>query len=311
MEFAQTDLDELTNNMADMLIRGHSLSQTMIKTKRFPSFYIQWIAIAEKTNHLEKALKSLIEYYEFKIKHRKKVLQAILYPIIVFFFSMIAMFYLTINVFPVFLGFLEDQPYALWPLTTRIVYRFSILIQTFYPILLAAGVFLVLFYILSEQLPLLKYKKSKFFFDKGLVTRVSKVKYERDISYMLFLMLDSGISFQDSINILSQTHENLYVREFMLKIVNDFKHGHGTAESLRRSRLFSHSFITILSHNLYADSALSGMKRIYHLRDLEYSTFMETKVKLLEPILIIFVSLIIGILMIATITPLFNTLNYF
>jgi len=289
--------------------RGNSLFASMRKTTNvFPEFMINMIYLGEESGKLDIILEELSKYYEKENKLLKKIVNSMIYPCTVFLTLMVVSLFLLIKVIPVFITNLNSFDADI-PLITKLVLGASNFASS--------NLLWILMIILITVLIFTRYvktKNGKISFDKfKFICPILGPVYKRLIfsrfSRGLNILLSSGVGILKSFEIIDDVVGDNYFK-LKLKIVsNNIKKGEELWSSLNEMKLFPQFFISMIKIGEETGN-LDGM--FLTAADIFYEDAQENVEKatvLLEPILIIFLGIMIGTIVLAVMLPMLNVMD--
>jgi type IV pilus assembly protein PilC len=299
------------DNIHSQLKNGYSLSQCLrVDPHLFSMEFINLISVSERTGDIGLALTTICEQLEAQIELRRKVQQALAYPIITLITSLALMIVMMVWVVPVFKDVFSHFQADL-PLPTQVLIQLSSFIEHYF---LELGVSIVLcifiFYFswlksvrlqrrcdrLSFQLPLL-----------GPLLRLATLTYWcRTLGHLI----RSGLSLPDALRVTAQSSNHWLSHDFSAEIFKQLTRGWPLGEALVKADpkhiLFDLETLQLL--RIAAESgSLDGMlcKRANALGS-DLSNRLNTLSQTLEPLLIVIVGIIIGSLVIILYLPIFS-----
>ena len=289
--------------------KGNSLFESMKKIRNtYPDFMINMIYLGEESGKLDIILEQLSKYYEKEHKLLKKFTNSMIYPCTVFITLMIVSLLLIIKVIPIFITNLDSYDAEI-PLITRIVISSSDFMRS--NLLWISIIILILIFVIVQYT---KTKNGKVIFDKfKFICPILGPVYKRLIytrfSRGLNLLLSSGVGLLRAFEIINDVIGNRYFK-LKLKIVSDdIKKGKSLSNSLNAMDLFPQFFVAMIKIGEETGN-LDGM--FLNAADIFYEDAEENVEKatvLLEPILIIFLGIMIGTIILAVMLPMLNVMD--
>jgi len=289
--------------------KGNSLFESMKKIRNtYPVFMINMIYLGEESGKLDVILEHLSKYYEKEHKLLKKFTNSMIYPCTVFITLLVVSLFLIIKIIPIFITNLESFNAEI-PLITRIVLSVSDFMRSN-----LLGIFIIILTLAIVAMIYIKTQRGKFIFDKfKFICPILSPVYKRLIytrfSRGLNILLSSGVGLLRSFEIINDVIDNRYFK-LKLKIVSDdIKKGKNLSNSLNDMDLFPQFFVAMIkigeeTGNL--DSMFLNAADIFY-EDAEEN--VEKATVLLEPILIIFLGIMIGTIILAVMLPMLNVMD--
>ena len=301
------DKKRIYSNIIYELSKGESFSNALISQgSTFPPLLINMVKTAELTGDLPEILDDMRDYYESIDKTRKAAISSMIYPSILFVFAICVLVFILMYVIPNFVQLFEQQNAEL-PAITKIVLAVSSFLTSNKFIILGVLIGLVLGFIL-----LYKYVKP---FRKTMQTIAMKLPgFGQIIIYREVAMftktfaslLNHNVFITDSMTILSTVSSN----EVFKDIINE------SLEFLSKGAKISDAFedkwaFPVVAYEMLVTGENTGrlpMMMSYvanYYQDL-HANLVKRINTFIEPLLIIFIAVIVGIVVISVVVPMFD-----
>lgn len=301
------DKKRIYSNIIYELSKGESFSNALISQgSTFPPLLINMVKTAELTGDLPEILDDMRDYYESIDKTRKAAISSMIYPSILFIFAICVLVFILMYVIPSFVKLFEQQNAEL-PAITKIVLAVSSFLTSNKFIILGVLIGLVLGFIL-----LYKYVKP---FRKTMQTIAMKLPgFGQIIIYREVAMftktfaslLNHNVFITDSMTILSTVSSN----EVFKDIINE------SLEFLSKGAKISDAFedkwaFPVVAYEMLVTGENTGrlpMMMSYvanYYQDL-HANLVKRINTFIEPLLIIFIAVIVGIVVISVVVPMFD-----
>jgi type IV pilus assembly protein PilC len=288
--------------------KGNELAQSMKKNKVFPTFLVNMIGVGELSGRLEEVLKDLSIYYDKEYKRLNKLKASISYPIVVFLFTIIITNILVIKVIPMYAQILLSMGAKL-PLLTIILIKFSsffIKALPFGAILIGISIFISIKFIKTEKG---KRFVGSFRLKIPLFSSLYKKIYAGRFSRALAIFSGSGVSFTKAINEAGKLLGNTYVEELLNECIIKIEEGGSVAKALNSIKLFPPIFISMASVGEETGNMEEMLNRTSDILDEEISEQIKTMTSMIEPGMIIFLSIIVGFVILSLILPMYSIMD--
>jgi len=295
----------LFEELKDMVITGDSLSSAMNKTKKFSDYEIYSIQIGEESGRLNAVLNQLCKYYQNKVKQKRQVIQALSYPVVVMITAFGAVFFMLQFIVPVFADIFKRTGEEL-PYVTSLVIDLAEYSGRYFGI--AFIILLMLVFTTVTQRKKSWYRR----FTSYMVLRVPifgemlrKVYLARFCSSMA-LLTSSKVSIIRAIKLVKKMVRFYPIEQSLEKIEKDILDGGSFHDSMKQFSIYDKrltSLIRIGEEVNQLDTVLEKAANQYSA-DVEHQTSLISS--LIEPILIVFLALVVGLILIAMYLPLFQ-----
>lgn len=267
--------------------------------------FLQFLKIGEITGTLSERFENIIENLEFETNNRKKIWSILMYPIIVIALTLCIVTFLLLFILPNFISIFKENDLEL-PKITKILLFIS---ENFLFILLMVSIFFVFIFFLFKYInknKIMRTKKDKLFLFIPFLGEIIKLDIGINLYYLLSILLSSGISLIDSIDIMYRNNNNYYVKENLLKVKKSINLGNNISSSLKNLDIFIDRFYMLiisgeesgyLSENLFQISKI--LKQDFDYKVKKYLSF-------LEPLVMLILGLIIAFIVVAIYLPIFS-----
>jgi len=285
---------------------GKSLSEAFSPYEdKFSKIYIASLMAGERSGNLPQTISRFIDYSRIISRTKSRVRSALTYPTLLLFFLFVMLAILLNFILPRFSDFYKDFEAEL-PFVTRALMSFSLSLRNNLPMILAFVFLIVLVYFFTR-----KEEKARIFSDRCKL----KIPYGRVIwlesavsmfARTLTLLLGGGISVVSSIDIARNAVPNSFLRHKMKGLPDSIKNGESLSDSLKKTEYFPLLAVDMIRIG-EASANLEGMlKDIADVYDERVQTKIDTFVSLVEPVIIIFMGLIVAAMLLSVYLPIFN-----
>ena len=298
-------------DMSDSIEGGSNFAEALVQhPKIFDKLYVNMVKAGEVGGVLDKVLLSLAEFMEKVQKIKNKVKGAMTYPIVVLTLAVLIMAFLMIFIIPKFQKIFEDilqgQPL---PWLTRQVVAFSENFITIGPILVGV-VFLIVLGIKFAK----KTSKGAYVVDwaklhmplfgtlfmKGSIGRFTRTLGE---------LMDSGVPVLQALTIVGDTSGNAVVEHAVHDVHDAVKEGENIAPTMESTHIFPPVVISMVEVGEETGELPSMLKRIADNYDDEVDNAVAGLTSIIEPLLIVFLAVIVGVIVIALFLPLIGIID--
>jgi type IV pilus assembly protein PilC len=262
----------------------------------------------ERSGNLAETISRYNSYARTISQTKSRIKTALTYPTILIVFSLILLFILLNFILPRFSSFYADYEAQL-PSITRGLIAVSLVVQR--NMVLILGILLVLF---LAYLRMQRSEKSQIVLDKWkLKTPYGKqIWIESAVSLFcrtLGLLLEGGISLLSAIPLSSRSVPNKYMFSQMKILPELIKNGESLTESLRKTETFpplALDMIRIGESSANLEGMLSDVAEVY---DERIASKIDAIVSLVQPIIIIFMGLVVAVILLSVYLPIFNIIQ--
>jgi type IV pilus assembly protein PilC len=278
--------------------------------KIFNRLYVNMVKAGELGGVLEVVLNRLAEFQEKAQKVKGKVKSAMMYPAIVLVIAIVIMGFLLVFIVPKFQQIFNDmlggKPL---PLLTQIVVGASTAIKDnlLWIIIGVIGLFAALKYIISTP-------KGSVLFDKfmlkaplfGDLTRKNAIsRFTRTLG----TLVTSGVPILQALNITKETAGNAVISTAISKIHDAVKEGESIVRPMEASGVFPSMVISMVEVGEETGQLPEMLLKVADLYDDEVDNAVAGLTSMMEPIMIVFLAVVVGAIVIALFLPLVGIIS--
>lgn len=308
----QTENKKLRNVVKDVyeeLQKGQTFSEALkIHDNIFPELFIYMVEAGEVSGTLDIILERMAVHYEKENKIQNKVKGAMVYPIILSVISVGIIIFLLVFVMPTFIGMFQGSGVEL-PLPTRILLLISNAIKSFWYIIIS--ILSIIIFILNR---FTKTIRGKYIIDRiklklPIIGSTTKKIVTSRFTRTLSTLLGSGIPLIQALEVVAKIVQNKIVEDGLLIAKEDIRKGVDLASPIKKIGFFPpmvESMIKIGEDSGALDEILDKTANFY---DDEVEVSLQKLVTMLEPMMIVFMAIIVGGIVMAMILPMFNMIN--
>ncbi|MDG2416721.1 MAG: type II secretion system F family protein [Pelagibacterales bacterium] len=301
---------ELVENILTNLVRGDSLSQSISKSSpTLSEELISMIDSAETNGNLELILSNMNLYLERKNKFQQKMTNALIYPFFLFMVTIIVLNIIFTQVIPQFAMTFEDANAEL-PSITKILFNISNFLQNS-GMKVAFGFLITIFiFILLRQSSSFRYSMSSFLLKAPYLGKLITHANLSRFAHQVYINLLSGLQLDLSISLANNSISNLKIKSDLAIVPQQIRKGNPLSQSLKDIDAFPDYLISMISAGEETGSLITVFDKISNHLDMQLENSLERLNKLIEPIIIVFVGVVVSIIAFAILSPILS-LNEF
>ena len=289
---------------------GETFSNALAKQGNlFPALLINMIRAAEATGTLQETLEDMGNYYTEVNNTHKEMVSALTYPVIVLFFSIIVVTFIIIYVVPQFTKIYAQQDVTIQGLTLFLVNLSEFLSNNL--------ALLILLFALTMFILYVAYKKVKAF--RTAVQEISmKIPVFKNViiynEITIFAktfasLLRNNVYITDSMGILSKITNNEIYKAIMYKTIDNIVQGEKISDAFK-----DHWAVPDVAYYMIVTGESTGqladmMQKVSDYYQVMHKNIINQLKSLIEPIMIVFLALMVGSILLAVIVPMFTLYN--
>jgi type IV pilus assembly protein PilC len=285
---------------------GDSFSQALLKhPKVFNKLYVCMVDAGEKGGLLAEILSRLATFLENTARLRKKVKSAMMYPTVVTFVAISITIFLLVKVVPVF-GEIFSGFGSKLPAPTQFLIDLSNWLKSnLFIVLPAIGL------MIYGWLAYIKTKQGREFWDRtriqlpifGVIAhKICLARFTRTLASLI----RSGVPILEVLGIVANTVGNVVMEKAIRVAMSDIEKGDGISNALAKHPVFPVMIIRMMTAGEQTGKIDSMLERIADFLDEEIETTLSGLTSLIEPLLIVFLGVVVGGIVIAMFLPIFK-----
>lgn len=289
--------------------KGDSLSKAMkAQNGTFPPLFLSMVESGEADGSLDSVMERMADQYEKDSQMKNKVTQALIYPLILSIMIIVVLIFMLTFILPRFSNLFAELGGNL-PIPTKILIAISNgIIRHWYIILLViAGIVLAVHYILKTDSGRLWWDKLKVRMPVAgkLLCIISASCFARTLASLF----SSGMPIVQSLEIVSTVIGNKYIEDQVHEVENEVRRGVSLSKAVKKVEVFPPMLASMLGVGEESGNLDEILKKTSAFYDEESAAAIQKLISLIEPIMIIFLAVIVGFIIISIILPVFTLYN--
>jgi len=303
----KTTIDKL----ADSVQSGSTFSDALALHPRiFNGLYVNMVKAGEVGGVLELVLNRLSEFQEKAAKIRNKVLSAMVYPIIVMTMAVGILCFLLVFIVPrfeaIFHDLLGDKPL---PPVTRFVLGVSGFMKEHGLVLLGAVVVIAVIYNFIGRTRKGRLAIDIFKLRMPLFGNLNRKTAISRFGRTLGTLVTSGVPILQALNITRETAGNAAIARAIARVHDSVKEGESIVQPLEARKAFPPMVVSMIDVGEETGKLPEMLLKIAEVYDDEVDNAVAALTSMLEPIMIVFLAVIVGTIVLALFTPLISIIT--
>jgi general secretion pathway protein F len=271
----------------------------------FPPVYRATVMAGEQAGQLDNVLERLADYTESRHGLRQKVVQAMVYPILLTGIALLIIILMLIAVVPKVVGVFETTGQEL-PTLTRALIAVSNLVQNWWFLLLGGAVATVFVIVRLLRHEHIRKRVHGWQLRAPIFGRVTRGLNTARFTRTLSILTASGVPALEALRISASVIANLPMRAAVEDAAVRVREGGAIGRSLSQSKLFPPMSIHLISSGEASGELDSMLERAANHQESEMDGLLATMLSVLEPLLIVFMGLVVLAIVMAILLPIFQ-----
>lgn len=299
-------LKKALNEIEQELREGNPLSSAAGKHKKiFTPMFVNMVRAGEAGGNLDTVLERLADHYEKQHRTKQKIKSALAYPVIVGILAVVVVIFLLLTVVPSFEQTFTDMGAEL-PAITKFVLTASEFMQAYWWL-----VFSLLFLLILGIAVFRKNNKTKYYWDYFMLRLpiFGKMFQKSEIARMtrtLSSLFSSSVPILESLSIAEKVVENEVIARVIRDSRKSLERGNSMTAPMEKHWTFPPLVTQMIAIGEQTGSLDAMLNKVADFYEMEVENTTEQIKSLIEPIMIIFLAVLVGLIVMAIYLPMFS-----
>jgi type IV pilus assembly protein PilC len=299
-------LQYVVRDLGAKVIGGMHLSEAMEKhPSAFDSLYVNLIRVGEKSGGFDKIMNHLADYLESMEVIKKRVQSSMYYPVAILVFAVLLVVLLFALIVPKFADIYANFEQGLPPVTV-FFFNFAAFMEKWVFVVLGVMVsaLVVLKMLTSRGLGKLIFDtfKLKIPLFGTLIKKIIMARFARTLA----LLYSNGIPIIESLELVARSSGNKRIEKTLITAGEEVLEGSRITDTLVKSGLFPNMVIHMIDVGERTGQLPEMLNKIADFYDVQVKAMIEGLLPLLEPIMIIFLGILVAFIAVAMLMPIFD-----
>jgi type IV pilus assembly protein PilC len=296
-------------DVVDDVESGSSLHEAFAKhPKCFDRLYVNMVKAGEAGGALEVILKRLADFKEKAQQLKRRIIGAMVYPVVVILVAVLILMFIMIAIIPKFKKIFEDFQMKL-PWATEVLISVS---DWFVDYWYAVPLFPLGIWVLLKLIRLSKsgaYALDRFKLWVPIMGKLIEKTTVARTARTLGTLISSGVPILEALAIVRETCTNLVFEDCFKRVYESIREGDTIAQPLRESRLVDDMVVNMVEVGEETGDLDTMLYKVADFYDEEVDTLVKGLIDLLEPLMIVILGIMIGSIVIALFMPLIELME--
>ncbi|MGB9824643.1 MAG: type II secretion system F family protein [Candidatus Hydrothermia bacterium] len=308
-EASSKEMKKIIEEIRRALLQGSSIYDAFSRFKDiFPPYYLGALKVGEESGTLPKTLEKIINVMEREEDQKAKTVRALIYPAFALSTILIAALFYIFYVLPKVLELIKNIGTKL-PFITVVLISFVNFLRRFAPLILLLILGFVIAILLAYRKKEYRIKIEEYLIKKlGIVSSILLKSFFAQFTVFLALMLEAGVDMSTSLELLTFSTANLYLKGLISKIRELVTAGQTLGQAFKNvdfPPLFC-SMVSIGEETGTLPRQLNNLSRYY---ETELSRTVERLQAIIEPVLIIIIGAFAALIFISVLLPIYESIG--
>ncbi|MDD3685247.1 MAG: type II secretion system F family protein [Bacteroidales bacterium] len=296
---------EIFESIRKSLINGKSFSEAISITNKFSAYEYYSLKIGEESGNISEILNELSSFYNDKTSQKRQIINAISYPVLVLVVAVVVVIFMMNVIVPMFKDVFSRFNGEL-PVMTKMVITLSEAFSENIYIFLFVALASIIFYFYSREKLWFKKAYSQLLLKLPFVgVLVSKVYLAR-FCHSMALLIGARVPLINTLELVKNMIGFYPYEEALKKIIREVAEGKSLFLSMKKHKIFDERTVSLVQ----VAEEVNQLDSVFKKLNQQYSIEVKHKIGLLngvlEPLLIIFIGIIVAVILISMYLPLFQ-----
>lgn len=291
--------------MVDALVAGKPFSQVIKNRAAFTEYEYYSLKIGEETGTTDRIAEELGKFFARKNEQRRNLVNALTYPIIIMITAVLVVIFMLRLVVPMFQDIFKQNNVEL-PGITKFIISASDFIKDYGWWVLLIIVILLLSRKIYTKKNWYKRRKDALLLKIPYVGNFVKAVYMAQFTQAVTLLIASKVPVLNSIELVAKMIDFIPLKEALAQVSSKIMAGNSLSESLKSEAIFDHRMVSLMK----VAEETNQTEFIFDRLNQQYNIEVQQKSKLLstlmEPLIIVIVGILVGVILIAMYLPMFK-----
>ncbi len=298
------------NSIKTMIDEGKSLYVALNTQKVYvmPEFFIQSLNIAGQSGKMVEVLTNMGNFFSAQNKVKKQVKGAMVYPAIIFSVAIAMTSFLIIFVVPKITTIFEDTDQKLPPITQFVLSISDFLTAYYMHLIIGIILFILLFKLIYAKIDSFHRLIDGWLLKVPVLGSLIQNHELGRFSYILSLMLDSGVAYAQAVKLSTASFSNYKLIDLFEKASSKVLEGNKLSNALQLAKgiKLKRNFMQSLALGEESSEVAHILDNISHLYAEENEDKLKLLLGLLEPFMMLFIGIVVGVIVSAMLLPIFT-----
>jgi type IV pilus assembly protein PilC len=297
--------------VADDVEGGATLSEAMARhPKAFNRLYTNMVRAGELGGVLDVILQRLADFMEKSQALKRKVIGALIYPVVVITFAVLIVVFLLVVVVPKFKKIFQQDFNTDLPGVTKALLRVSEWMKGGgWAVVIGAPIGLFLVARLLRMSPSGRYFLDSIKLRMPIMGQIASKSAIARFTRTLGTLLSAGVPILEALNITRDTAGNEVYARAMARVHDGIREGESFAEPLRQAKVVEPMVVNMVDVGEETGELDQMLNKVADTYDGEVETLVSSMVSVLEPIMVISLGVIVGFIVLAVFMPMVKLLT--
>ena len=302
-------LRKILDNVHEEVQKGSALSEVFRKHKDIPFMLTAMVEVGEATGNIDQVMEEMADYYDKQHRQKKKIDAALTYPKFLLVFAICIVMGLVSFVVPTFVDSILSAGQEL-PMPTRIVIAISDFINSNFLllVLMVIAIIVVKKLFIDTNYPI-QNQIDKFLVTDKYLGKITQQIFTARFARTFAMLVKGGMNIIESLSIAGNAVDNKFIKEAIDESTKLITTGAGIGDTLESRRIFPKMLTQMMKVGEDTGSLDDILKKTAEYYEIEADFALQKLTALIEPIMIVFLAIVVGFVVISIAMPMFQVMG--
>lgn len=302
-------LKKILDNVFEEVQKGSALSEVLHKHKDIPFMLTAMVEVGEATGNLDQIMEEMADYYDKQHRQKKKIDAALTYPKFLLVFAICIVIGLVSFVVPTFVDSILSAGQEL-PLPTKMVIAISEFITSNFILLILMVIALILIKkLFIDTNYVIQYQIHKFLVKDKHLGKITQQIFTARFARTFAMLVKGGMNIIESLTIAGNAVDNKFIKEAVDESTRLISTGAGIGDTLENKKIFPLMLTQMMKVGEDTGSLDSILMKTAEYYEIESDFALQKLTALIEPIMIMFLAIIVGFVVVSIAMPMFQVMG--
>jgi general secretion pathway protein F len=303
-------LKAVMTDIRDQVNEGSSFHKALSKyPKVFNNIYISMAEAGEASGTLDVILLRLAEFTEAQNELKQKVTSSMMYPVLMMVFTTLVLLVLFIFLIPKITAIFEQFPELVLPWYSKLIIDFSDFLIEYWLFLFIAFAFIGVSFQRWKSTPNGSAQWDTITLKLPVVGKMSRMIAVSRFTRTLSTLLTGGVPMLQAMDIVKNVVNNFVLEKAILAARDNISEGESIAGPLKKSGEFPPLVIHMITIGEKTGELEVMLTQVSDAYDFQVKNSVEGLTSILQPVMIVFMGIVVGIIVLAIMVPIFQLTN--
>ena len=296
-------LASMVMSVRSRVVEGYTLADSMAEFPHvFDELFVAMVASGEKSGHLDVVLNRLADYTERSHELKMKVLQALIYPIVLTVVAIAVISILLVTVVPKVVSQFDNMKQEL-PGSTQLLINASDFLMSYGLIILLLGLGAMVLIQRLLQRPELRLRYDAFMLTLPVIGKVTRSLNTSRFARTLSILTASSVPLLEAMRIACEVLVNKQIKSAVMEASNRVQEGSSLYLSLLNTKIFPAMMLYMIASGEKSGELEGMLERAADTQDKDFESKVSMAIGLFEPMLVVSMASIVLFIVMAILQP--------